>query len=355
MTAETMESWQVLEWGQPLQRVISRRPEPRGTEVLVKVKACGVCHSDVHLRDGFYDMGSGERIELGRIGIGLPLTLGHEILATVVHSGPDAPPLDAGLEGVVFPWIGCGRCRHCLSDREIDCETPISLGTRRPGGYGQYMLVPHPRYIVPCEGVDPLVAATASCSGVTAFSALKKLPVCHDGDTLVLLGAGGLGLAALGQIRHLHPKARVVVVDADPAKLEFAQSQADATVDIRDPDSHQKLRDIAQGGVSGVIDFVGLPDTFAWSLKALRKGGSLVVVGLFGGGVHLSLPLLPMRNLRIMGSYVGSLAEFHELMQLLRERKVQSVPVRTRPVAEINDIFDDIAHGKVKGRVVVVQ
>lgn len=354
MTADSMESWQVLAWGQPLQRVLSRRPEPVGTEVLVKVRACGVCHSDVHIRDGYYDMGSGERIELGRLGIGLPLTMGHEILATVVQTGPQAPPMPVGLGGVVFPWIGCGQCRFCLSDREIDCDTPISLGTRRPGGYGQYMLVPHPRYIVPCDGVDPFVAATASCSGITAFSALKKIPACREGDTVVLVGAGGLGLAALGQIRHVHPDARVVVVDANPEKLAFARPLADATLDIRDPGSLQALRDIAQGGVSGVVDFVGLPDTFAFGLKALRKGGSLVVVGLFGGGVHLSLPLLPMRNLRIMGSYVGSLAEFHELMALLRDQKVQSVPVRTRPVSEINTIFDDIAHGRVKGRVVVL-
>src|SRR5688572_21176160 len=101
----TMESWQVLEWGRPLQKVVGRRPEPAGTEVLVRVKACGVCHSDLHIRDGAYDLGGGKRIELGRIGIHLPLTMGHEILGTVVSAGPDAPPIDVGLEGVVFPWI----------------------------------------------------------------------------------------------------------------------------------------------------------------------------------------------------------------------------------------------------------
>lgn len=349
-----MESWQVLEWGRPLQKVLSPRPVPSGTEVLVRVSACGVCHSDLHIRDGAYDLGQGRSIELGKVGIHLPLTMGHEILGTVVATGPDAPPITSGLEGVVFPWIGCGSCRHCLRDAEIDCETPISLGTRRPGGYGQYLLVPHPRYIVPAEGVDPLVAATASCSGITAYSALKKLPRCREGDTLVVIGAGGLGLAALGLVRYLQPQARIALVDANPDKLAQAQNQTDAVFDIRDAGSGAALRDFAQGGATGVVDFVGLPQTFEWGLAALRKGGTLVEVGLFGGGTHLSIPLLPMRNLKIVGSYVGSLAEFRELMSLLRTKQIRTVPITSRPVARINDIFDDISRGRVAGRVVAL-
>jgi D-arabinose 1-dehydrogenase-like Zn-dependent alcohol dehydrogenase len=327
---------------------------PAGSEVLVRVKACGVCHSDLHIRDGAYDLGGGRRIELGRIGIHLPLTMGHEIVGTVVAAGPDALPIGGDADVVVFPWIGCGRCRHCRSDAEIDCETPISLGTRRPGGYGQYLLVPHARYVVPCDGVDPLVAASASCSGITAYSALKKLAPCRDGDTIVIVGAGGLGLAALGLVRHLHPACRVAVVDSHPGKLEFAASLADAVFDIRDGDSGAALREFAQGGASGVVDFVGLPQTFEWGLAALRKGGALVEVGLFGGGTMLSIPLLPMRNLKLIGSYVGSLAEFRELMAILRTGKVRTVPIQTRPVAQINDIFDDIARGQVAGRVMAL-
>lgn len=351
---DTMESWQVHEWGRPLQKVLGRRPRPQGTEVLVRVEACGVCHSDLHIRDGAYDLGGGKTIELGRIGIHLPLTMGHEILGTVIAAGPEAPPVESGLQAVVFPWIGCGACRHCRAEAEIDCETPVSLGTRRPGGYGQYLLVPHPRYLVRCDGVDPLLAATASCSGITAYSALKKLPACRDGDTLVIVGAGGLGLAALGMVRRLQPAARIAVVDADPAKLAFAAPQADAVFDIRDAASGAALRDFAGGGAAGVVDFVGLPQTFDWGLAALRKGGSLVVVGLFGGGTSLSIPLLPMRNLRIVGSYVGSLAEFRELLALLRDPAVRTVPIRTRPIADINAIFDDIAQGRVSGRVVAL-
>jgi D-arabinose 1-dehydrogenase-like Zn-dependent alcohol dehydrogenase len=100
-----------------------------------------------------------------------------------------------------------------------------------------------------------------------------------------------------------------------------------------------------------VIDFVGLPQTFGWSLDALRKGGTLIVVGLFGGGVPLSIPLLPMRHLTLRGSYVGSLQEFGELLALLRRPGVGHVPVRTAPMDRINQLFDDIAAGRVHGRV----
>lgn len=347
-----MESWQVLEWGQPLQKVLGRVPTPTGTEVLLKVDACGVCHSDLHLREGQYDLGHGKAIALGKIGIHLPLTLGHEIVGTVLANGPqaDATP---GAQRVVFPWIGCGTCRHCLRQREVDCEAPISLGTRRPGGYASHVLVPHPRYVLPFDGITPLVAATAACSGITAYSALKKVPAADAGDTLVIVGAGGLGLAALGLVRHLPhlAAARVVLVDSSAAKLDAARHLADATVDIGSATSGRQLRELALGGAHAVIDFVGLPQTVDWSMAALRKGGTLVIVGLFGGGLNLSIPLLPMRNLTLRGSYVGSLSEFHELLALLRQPGVGHVPVQTAPMARINDLFSDIQQGRVHGRV----
>lgn len=347
-----MESWQVLEWGRPLQRVLSQLPEPRGTEVLVKVQACGVCHSDLHLREGLFDLGHGRRVEIGAIGIHLPLTMGHEIVGIVVANGPgaDAP---LGASRVVFPWIGCGACRHCARGLETECENPVSLGTRRAGGYASHVLVPHPRCLVPFDGLDPLVAASAACSGITAYAALKKVPPGDAEDTVVILGAGGLGLAALGLVRRMTP-ARVVVVDANPAKLAAARPLADACIDIGAPDSGEDLRSIAQGGAHAVVDFVGLPQTFDWGLSALRKGGTLIVVGLYGGGTTLSIPLLPMRNHTIRGSYVGNLREFIELLDLLKQPGTGHVPVSTLPMARINDVFDDIRAGRVHGRVLAL-
>jgi D-arabinose 1-dehydrogenase-like Zn-dependent alcohol dehydrogenase len=347
-----MLSYQVQEWGQPLQQVLLRTPEPSCAEVLVQVKACGVCHSDVHIREGFYDLGAGQKIQLADIGIRLPLTMGHEIVGTVKAAGPGADVV-LGSACVVYPWIGCGSCRHCLQGLELDCETPRSLGTRRAGGYADHVLVPDARYVLPYEGVDPLVAASAACSGLTAYSALKKLPSCSAEDVVVLIGAGGLGLAALGLMPKLSG-ARVVVVDADPAKLELARLQADAVFDIRDVQALQGVRQFAEGGAAAVIDFVGLPKTFEWGLSALRKGGTLVEVGLFGGASSLPIPLLPMRHLKIMGSYVGSLQEFKELLGLLRKGDIATAPLLPRPMAEINEVFDDIRQGRVPGRVMAM-
>jgi propanol-preferring alcohol dehydrogenase len=347
-----MESYQVLEWGKPLQHVRSATPVPTGTEVLVRVSACGVCHSDVHIRDGSYDLGFGKAVHLNNIGIHLPLTMGHEIVGTVAAIGPQADAV-VGANCVVYPWIGCGACPHCLRGAELDCETPRSLGTRRAGGYSDHVLVPHARYVLAHDGIDPLVAASAACSGLTAYSALRKIPACTSEDVVVLIGAGGLGLAALGLVRQL-TQARIVVVDANPAKLELARPLADAVLDITDDSAPQTLRTFAAGGATAVIDFVGLPQTFEWGLAALRKGGTLIEVGLFGGGVSLSVPLLPMRNLKIMGSYVGSLVEFKELLALLRKPGTTTVPLLKRPISEINDVFEEIRQGKVPGRVMAV-
>lgn len=347
-----MLSYQVLEWGRPLQQVLSKTPEPTGAEVLVQVKACGVCHSDVHIRDGAYDLGAGKKVLLPEIGIRLPLTMGHEIVGTVKAAGPLADVV-LGSDCVVYPWIGCGACRHCLQGAELDCETPRSLGTRRAGGYADHVLVPDARYVLPYDGVDPLVAASAACSGLTAYSALKKLPACTAEDVVVLIGAGGLGLAALGLMSKLSA-ARVAVLDADPAKLELARAQADAVFDIRDVEVLRTFREFSGGGAVAVVDFVGLPQTFEWGLSALRKGGTLVEVGLFGGASSLSIPLLPMRHLRIMGSYVGSLQEFKELLGLLRGGDIATAPLLPRPMAEINEVFEEIRRGRVPGRVMAI-
>jgi D-arabinose 1-dehydrogenase-like Zn-dependent alcohol dehydrogenase len=282
----------------------------------------------------------------------LPLTLGHEIVGEVVAAGPDAD-VQIGESRVVFPWVGCGRCRHCLRDRQIDCESPASLGIRTDGGYSSHVLVPDARIALLHPGVDALVAASAACSGITAYAALRKLPECTPDDTVVLVGAGGLGLAALALARHLTP-AKLVVADIDPLKLDLARERADAVIDLREPGSGDEVRRIAGGGVTGVIDFVGVPSTFEWGLRALRRGGSLIVVGLFGGSVDLALPHLPMRNLHVRGSYVGSLGEFKDLLALLRTHGIQMGPFLPQPMSRINDLLDEIGRGGVPGRYMAI-
>ncbi len=346
-----LQAWQLVEWGQPLQRVVRTRPQPEGTQVLLRVQACGVCHSDVHQRSGSYDFGEGRQARLADLGFRLPLTLGHEIAGEVVALGPEAT-IALGTRCVVFPWIGCGACRHCRRDREIDCDNPASLGIRRDGGYASHVLVPHERYLFSHAGIDAGVAATAACSGITAYSALRKLPACSADDTLVIIGAGGLGMTALGLAQRLSP-ARTVVVDKDPRKLDAARAHADAVLNIAEPDAAAALRRFAGDGAAGVLDFVGTPETFEWAMATVRRGAAIVVVGLFGGAVSLPLPRLPMRHLAVLGSYVGTRQEFAELLELLRGGLQLPTPLIARPMHEINALLDDVERGAVPGRFVV--
>lgn len=347
-----MRSYDILEWGRPLQTVVRETPVPVGNQVLVRVQACGVCHSDVHIWDGHFDMGDGNRISLEAIGAKLPFTLGHEIVGVVEAVGPEAT-VPVGMQCVVFPWIGCGECRHCLDGREIDCEANVALGTRRPGGFSDHVLVPHSRYILDYGQLDPDVAATCACSGLTAYSAVKKLPDFTERDTVVLIGAGGLGLAALGLCRSLTP-AKIVVADIDERKLAFAmQVGADDVINLSQTDVAERLRTRIGDGVRGVIDFVGSPSSVNFALKASRKGGTVIIVGLFGGGMTLPTALLPMRNISLIGSYVGTLAEMKELLELARRNTIFSVPLRRRPMEQINEILTDLRLGQVQGRVLV--
>jgi len=346
-----MKSYDIVEWGKPLQVVMRDTPKPVGTEVLVKIDACGVCHSDLHIRDGSLDLGNGRRVTFESVGVKLPFTLGHEIVGTVVSGGPDAT-VAAGARCVVYPWQGCGHCRHCRRGDELSCDAGRALGTRLPGGYSDHVIVSHERYLLDYGTLDPLLAATCACSGLTAFSALRKLPSLTVEDSILLIGAGGLGLAALG-LTSVLTKARVVVADIDSAKLSVARSQgAHEILDLKQTDAGARLRSMVGEGVRGVIDFVGSPDTVDFAINAAGRGGVAVIVGLFGGALPLSTALLPMRNLTVRGSYVGSLAEMVELIALLQASPVPTLPLHERAMSQINEMLADLAAGKVSGRVV---
>ena len=195
-----MRSQAVVEHGAPLEEIVREAPAPEGTEVLLKVRFCGVCHSDVHLHDGYFDLGGGKTLDITG-SHSLPFTLGHEIEGEVVALGPDA---GSGAEGaapgerrVVFPWIGCGDCPVCARGEEHLCNKPRALGINVDGGYSDHVLVPHPRYLLDTEGVPEGLAATYMCSGLTAYSALRKAGPLGAGEHLVIVGLGGVGMMGL--------------------------------------------------------------------------------------------------------------------------------------------------------------
>jgi len=164
-----MLSYDVVEWGKPLQRTERETPKPKGTEVLLKLKYCGVCHSDVHIRDGYFDLGGGKRLLMQDRGIQLPATLGHEPYGSIVATGPEVVDVPMGADRLVYPWTGCGACPRCCDGLDNFCAAPRCVGLQRPGGYADHLLVPHPRYLIDTAGIDPVWAATLACSGLSAY------------------------------------------------------------------------------------------------------------------------------------------------------------------------------------------
>ena len=346
-----MISYQLTRFGQPIERVEQPRPDPAGTEVLVQVQACGVCHSDLHLRDGFFNMGGGKRFDLSR-GRELPLTLGHEIAGTVVALGPHAAGVQEGARRVVYPWVGCNACATCEAGREHLCSRSQALGVMRHGGFSDHVLVPHPRYLLDAGDRPVTLACTYACSGLTAYGAVKKALPRVEECPLVVIGLGGVGFAAV-RLAQAMTQRPAIAVDVDAATLAAAAETGAAVVDARAEDAAQQIRRLTGGGAAAVIDFVGSENSTALGFRTLRTGGLLVIVGLFGGEFRAPIPFWPLRELTVQGSYVGSLAEMRELMQLVETGAVAPIPVRSRPMSDAQAVLNDLRDGSSIGRMVL--
>lgn len=346
-----MRMFQVCRCGEPMQFAERVDPKPAGTEVLLKVLAAGVCHSDLHIWEGFYDMGGGKLMRLQERGVKLPLTMGHENVGQVVALGPKARGVKVGDKRLVFPWIGCGACAVCKRGDEQLCTAPRFLGVYRDGGYASHLMVPHPRYLLNYgTRMKPEQAAPLACSGVTAYGALKKLGALIKSEPVVVFGAGGLGLMCLAILKAMKGKG-AIVVDINSLKREAAmRAGAIAAIDPNAPDALAQIQAAAKGPVWAGIDFVGNAQTARLGTDMLVKGGKLIMVGLFGGDITLSLPLIPIRAMTVQGSYTGSLKELTELVKLMRNRPLPLVPTRTQRLEEAQDVIGEIKANKVVGR-----
>jgi propanol-preferring alcohol dehydrogenase len=347
-----MRSFQVCQCGAPLQMNEAEAPQPQGTQVLLKMLAAGVCHSDLHIWDGYYEIGGGKRLMLADRGIKLPLTMGHENVGEVVALGPDAKDVKVGDVRLVNPWMGCGECKVCRRGDENLCLKPQNVGVFSQGGYATHMLVPSHRHLFDITGLKPTDAAPLACSGVTAFSALKKIPTLKD-EAVVIIGAGGVGLMGVTLARKMGAK-DVIIVDIDAGKREAAlKAGATKAVDGGAADAVQQIQAATGGGAWGVIDFVGSGATVNLAVNSIIKGGAIVVVGLYGGDVTVPTPYLPLRAMTLRGSYVGSQSDMAELIDLVKRTGVPPVPIRTRPLEDVNAALNDLRAGKVVGRVVL--
>jgi propanol-preferring alcohol dehydrogenase len=353
-----MKSMRLLEFGKPLELVEMETPRPTGNALLVRIEAAGVCHTDLHLISGKYDLGEGKYLSLKDRGLKVPMTPGHEIAGTVDAVGESyTGTVKRGDRVVVYPWIGCGECRKCISGKENLCEgKPASLGVFRDGGYAEYVLVPDGRYAVKLQEIEPEHGALLACSALTAYSALKKCRLMVD-DLLVIIGAGGLGTIGV-QLAKKVSGAKVAVLDVDNSKLELAaELGADVTVNTANvprDEAISKIKERNSGrGADAVIDFVGGQTTTPLGFDLLGKEGRLVLVGLFGGAAQFALPYFPLRGAEIMGNYTGTLRDLTEMVELTRRRIMKPVIAGTHKLQEANAVLERLEKREIRGRAVL--
>jgi D-arabinose 1-dehydrogenase-like Zn-dependent alcohol dehydrogenase len=347
-----MRSQKIVEYGKPLEFRDDPTPMPVGTEVLLRIAYCGVCHSDVHIHDGAFHLGKGRDLDV-RGGRKLPFILGHEIVGTVAGLGPDAIGIKLGDKRIVYPWIGCGNCAACRRGDEPVCAEARQMGIQVDGGYADHVLVPHPRYLLDYSGIADERAGLFACSGLTAYGALKKLPALNADDRVLIVGAGGVGMMGIVFAKAMFGTGPLVA-DIDPAKREAAlKAGASKVYDPGDAGALKQLLADTAGGACGAIDFVGAEASLKFACGSLRRGGRAVVVGLFGGHFEMPIVMFPIRAISICGSMVGTLTEMHEALALARSGKIAEVPIEIRSLDAATATLDDLRDGRIIGRVVL--
>jgi len=342
----------LVKFDAPLCETIIDTPKPQGREVLVRIERCGLCHSDLHIQDGWADLGNGQKLDTTR-GMTLPFTLGHEIAGIVDEVGPDGEQSLVGKKKAVFPWIGCGKCRDCLAGDENLCARNRFLGVSLDGGFATHVLVPDEKYLLDYDPLPTNVAATLMCSGITAYGALKRLVDRPRQRNLLLVGLGGVGMAGLSLAQAMF-KQPISVADLNPAAREAALKNGAAfAYDPAEPDVAKRMVKENDGGFDGVIDFAGNDKSMNFAVATVARGGKVVVSGLMGGNFSLPMVQWIYKRMTVEGFMVGTLEEARELMALARAGKVKPTPMKEQPMADAQKWIDQLRAGKVVGRIML--
>jgi propanol-preferring alcohol dehydrogenase len=316
-------------------------PVPAPDEVLIKVEACGVCHSDLHLGDGDWP-------QLARI-IKKPLILGHEVIGRVVDRGSAVAQPGPGVR-VGVPWIHwtCGECELCKEGRENLCLAQMITGATVDGGFAEFLTAKASHVVQVPESLDSIEAAPLFCAGVTVYRAIKNAGI-RPGQRVAVFGVGGLGHLAV-QIAAQRG-ARVIAIDIAQEKLELASSLgAERIFDASTTDVRRELR--AMGGAHFALVTSAAKTAYELALGSLRRGGTLVVVGV--PAEPLSIPVIAMvgAETRILSSSVGTREDLRETLELAGAGKIRC-RVETRRLDQINQVFDAMRRGTILGRVVL--
>jgi alcohol dehydrogenase len=341
----------LLAYGQPLRERVIDRPAPHGSEVLVRVERCGVCHSDLHLQDGYFELGAERRLDISK-DRPLPFTLGHEIAGVIEAAGAAATGAETGRRVAVYPWIGCGTCAACRAGEENLCSAHRHLGIAVDGGFATHVLVPHPRYLIDYAPLAADFAAPLMCSGLTAYAALKRLGRRAARGPALLIGLGGVGMMGLSIARTLLAEPPLVA-DIDPRKREAALGAgAAAAYDPADPQARRAVL-AATGGLLAVCDFVGSDKSLQFAAGVVARGGKIVVTGLLGGTFSIAAAMLAIKAMTLEGTLTGTLAQARELIDLARAGKIAPIPTCGRPLREAQAALDDLRAGRVVGRTIL--
>jgi len=341
----------LVAYGAPLCETIVDCPTPRGSEVLVRIARCGVCHSDLHLQDGYFALGNDKRLDITK-DRPLPFTLGHEIAGVIESAGADAEGAAVGRRVAVYPWIGCGTCAACRAGEENMCSAHHHLGITADGGFASHVLIPHPRYLIDYEPLPAAIAGPLMCSGLTAYGALKHLGERADRGPVLLVGLGGVGMMGLAIARALF-RQPPIVADIDAQKRDAALAAgAAAAYDPSDPQARRAIM-AATGGVLAACDFVGSDRSLQFSTGVLARGGKVVVTGLLGGTFSMAAAMFAIKAMTIEGTLTGTLAQARELIELARTGKIAPIPTHERPFNDAQAALDDLRAGKVVGRTVL--
>ncbi|MGW2825252.1 NAD(P)-dependent alcohol dehydrogenase [Streptomyces sp. NPDC001443] len=343
-----MKALQYRTIGAPPEVVTVPDPEPGPGQVLLKVTAAGVCHSDIAVMswpaEGFP--------------YGLPLTLGHEGVGTVAALGAGVTGVKEGDAVAVYGPQGCGTCAKCVQGKENYCLRAEELGIRppglgAPGSMAEYLLVDDPRHLVPLDGLDPVAAVPLTDAGLTPYHAIKRsLPKLVPGSTAVVIGAGGLGHVAIQLLRAMTP-ARVVALDVSEDKLRLAREVGAHEAVLSDPRAAAAVRELTGGvGAEAVFDFVGAQPTVTTAAAVAAVEGDVTIVGIAGGSLPVGFGSLPF-EVSVSAPYWGSRGELVEVLALARSGAV-SVHTETFSLDEAPLAYERLHAGKINGRAVVL-
>lgn len=343
-----MKALQYRQVGSPPELVDVPDPEPGPGQVLLRVSAAGVCHSDIAVMSMPAEV----------LSFPLPFTLGHEGAGTVAALGSGVTGLSVGDAVAVYgPW-GCGTCAKCAQGKENYCLRADELGIRPPGlgadgAIAEYMLVDNARHLVPIDGLDPVTTVPLTDAGLTPYHAIKRsVPKLVAGSTAVVIGTGGLGHVAIQLLRAMTP-ARVIALDINDDKLALAKQVGAHETVLSDAAAADRVRELTSGlGAEAVFDFVGAPPTTATAGACVAVEGDITIVGLGGGTVPVGFGALPY-DAAVTAPYWGTRGELIEVLNLARVGAVD-VHVETYTLDEAPKAYERLHDGKVNGRAVIL-